>query len=199
MNFRVKATCLAALLGAVLVLAGCSKSPLSPGEGGTLGRLMPPPVAAISEDGSVSYVWAPVAERAGDPAPEGDHSRQLSASCDIQGERGGTVQAGRFTVILPAGAFDGPATVTLSMPDSTVMICELSITPDTANMFKVPAELVADLSSPEVSDAHDFTMYWYEQDKAHWQNLFAKSRVNGSKVTTTLEHFSKYAAGKAGW
>jgi len=80
-----------------------------------------------------------------------------------------------------------------------LMICELSITPQSANGFRVPVELTADLSSPALADAHEFTMYLYDPSWLHWDNLLATSRVDGTKVTTVLEHFSKYAAGKAGW
>lgn len=199
MNFRFRASVLAVLVGAVLVLAGCSKSPLSP-EGGSVGIGTPPPLATFAPDGTVSYVWAPVAQKAGDPLPTDTVTvRVASQSCEMNGELGGAVHAGRFTVKVPPGAFTGPATVTISMPDSSLMICELSITPASANAFRVPVELTADLSSPDLADAHEFTMYWYDSNGRHWDNLFAKSRVNGTSITTALEHFSKYGAGKAGW
>ncbi|HYR51896.1 MAG TPA: hypothetical protein VET83_04710 [Candidatus Dormibacteraeota bacterium] len=200
MKFRLRASALAVLVGTVVVLAGCSKSPLSPGDGGSLGRLMPPPVATFSEDGTVAYVWAPVAQKAGDPLPSDTATvRGVSRSCDMDGEKGGTLQVGRFSLNVPPGALAGPATVTISMPDSSLMICELSITPQSANGFRVPVELTADLSSPALADAHEFTMYLYDPSWLHWDNLLATSRVDGTKVTTVLEHFSKYAAGKAGW
>ena len=198
MNFRFRASALGLLVGTVLVLAGCSKSPLSPGS--PSGTASAPPIVSFDSDGAVSYVGAPVGDQVADPMKAGGVTpRAVSSSSVIDGNRGGSVRAGRFSVRLPAGAFVGPATVTVSMQDSTVMICELSITPQAANKFKNSAELTADLSSPDVVDASAFTMYWYDPAKADWVNLFAKSRVNGSNVTTTLDHFSTYGAGKAGW
>ena len=200
MNLRLRTSVLAVLVGTVLVLAGCSKSPLAPGDQGGLGRLMPPPVASFSEDGSVAYVWAPVAEKAGDPLPPvAVTERDVSRSSDIDGDKGGSVHVGRFTVTVPPGAFSGPATVTISMPDSSLMICELSITPLSANAFQVPVLLTADLSSPGLADASEFTMYCYDVNGCKLVNLFSKSRVDGASLTTALEHFSTYGAGKAGW
>jgi len=203
MNFRFRASALGVLVGTVFALGGCSlsQSPLSPGApAGTAGMPTPPPIASFDPGGAVSYVWAPIGDQAGSPLKAGTLTpRFLISASYIDGSRGGTVRAGRFSVMLPAGAFSGPAVVTVSMSDSTVMICDLTISPATANKFKTPALLTADLSSPGLIDAAAFTTYWYDPAKAAWVNLLAKSRVSGTKVTTTLDHFSTYAAGKAGW
>jgi hypothetical protein len=106
---------------------------------------------------------------------------------------------GRFSVKLPAGAFSGTATVTMSMPDSNLMICDLSISPSSANKFKYPAQLTADFSSSGITDVSTLTTYWYDPTRVTWVSLSMKSRISGSAVTTALEHFSKYGSGKAGW
>ena len=42
-------------------------------------------------------------------------------------------------VMLRPGAFSGLAGIAVSMSDSTVMICDRTITPASANKFKIPA------------------------------------------------------------
>ena len=196
---RAPALAVLALVGACLVLAGCETSPLGPGNTAQSAS-MAPPVVALAPDGTVDYVWAPMdtahAESVGTVSPL---PRSESGSTRIDGSRGGAVHAGRFSLKVPAGAFDGIATVTLSMPDSTVMVCDLSITPASANRFKVPVQLIADLSSTDITDISTLTMYWYDPSRVTWVNCSSKSRSMGTLVTMGLDHFSRYAAGKAGW
>ena len=198
MSRRLRASALGLLAGIGLSLAGCSQSPLTPGDLALNG--VTPPIVAFASDGTVGYVWAPVGADVDGSAPlPPSLPRRVSASNSIDGSRGGTVKVGRFTVRVPAGAFSGSATVTVSMPDSTVMICDLGIAPVAANGFRTPVELTADLSAPGVADASNFTMYWYDPARQVWVNLEMRSNHSGASVKTALDHFSKYGAGKAGW
>ena len=187
-----------------LLLSGCSQSPLSPENpaqnAGTGLNSVTPPIVSFGADGTVDYVSAPV-ETTDSPSVNlaGSLPASLKSTVNMDGSRGGMVRVGRFTVKLPAGAFSGTATVTLSMPDSNVMICDLSITPSSANKFRYPAQLTADFSSSGITDVSTLTTYWYDPARITWVNLSAKSRISGSTVTTALEHFSKYGSGKAGW
>lgn len=203
MSRRLRASALGLLAGMGLALAGCGQSPVGPGDsalnGGASVVSTPPPIVSFASDGTVGYVWAPV----GAPSLASPSPRPVSSSKAIEGCRGGTVTAGRFTVKLPPGAFLGVATVTVSMPDSSVMICDLTITAgpgcNAENRFDVPVDLTADVSAPGLADASEVTMYWYDPDRDLWVDLFVESRHSGSEVTTSLHHFSKYGAGKAGW
>ena len=200
----LKAPALTLLAAIGLGLSGCSQSPLSPGNpaqgGGTSFNSAMPPIVSFGADGTVDYVVAPVGT-ADNPSVNlaSGLPRSVSATVRVDGSRGGVVRAGRFGVKIPPGAFSGLANVTLSMPDSTVMICDLSIAPQTANNFKNPAQLAADFSSSGITDVSTLTTYWYDPTRLTWVNLSAKSRISGSTVTTALDHFSTYAAGKAGW
>jgi hypothetical protein len=199
MKRRWKASvALALVTGIGLALAGCTQSPLAPSNplvnGGTTEA---PPILTFT-DGTADYVTAPVDSAlngvwAGTPT-----TRIVSASAVIDGSRGGRVRAGRFSVTLPPGCFEGLAAVTVSMADSTVMICDLQISPPTANKFSKPAELSADLTGLS-ADATTLTMYWYDPTRRTWVNLAAKSETSDTHVTASLEHFSTYGAGKAGW
>jgi hypothetical protein len=208
MDHRWKASGLAVLAGIGLLLSGCSTSPLAPGgssQTGTSGSRGAPPVVSFAPDGSADYVDAPCDSTGSAPADSTPgvldllHPNRVSASARIDGSVGGFLRAGRFLVRVPPGAFTGAATVTVTMPDSALMLCDLSISPLSANHFKVPVELVADLSATNLADASTCTMYWYDPTRFVWMNLVGKTRTSGSLVLTNLDHFSKYASGKAGW
>src|SRR6266850_2367488 len=175
-NGTRRASALAILVGVGLVLAGCNRSPLGPDD------------------------WAPIDTMSTLPAEslEAASPTAVRVSASMDGDRGGMLRAGRFSVKVPPGALTGIATVTLTMPDSTMMVCDLSIAPSSANTFKVPVQLTADLSSTDV-DASTLTMYWYDPNHLTWVNCSAKSRTLGTLVTMSLDHFSRYGAGKAGW
>lgn len=190
--------------GVGLALAGCSTSPLAPPDpalmGGTTGTFTSPPILTVSSDGTVGYIAAPTGT-----SPEGvlaagslTGPNYVSSSATINGNRGGTVQAGRFSVTIPPGAYAGTATITVTMADSTVMICDLGISPSSANKFKYPAQLTASLAGLSV-DPTTFTMYWYDPSKKVWVNLLSQSATSSTGLTAYLDHFSKYSAGKAGW
>jgi hypothetical protein len=190
-------------MGTVLLLSGCGQSPVGPTDpsqgSGAGGTRQAPPLVTVEPDGTVTYVDAPcdTANQTGVIDPLLPAS--LRASAWISGSVGGVVRAGRFAVRIPAGAFPGVAQVTVTMPDSSMMLCDLSISPASVNQFKVPVQLVADLSATDMTDASTCTMYWYDPNRVLWKNLVAKTRTSGTLVVTDLDHFSKYAAGKAGW
>jgi len=204
MERRFRASGLAALVGVALALAGCGQSPLAPDtRSGSPGVLAPvtPPLVSIAEDGTLSYVTAPVSAGADSASPPlaSPPPRSLAATARVDGNLGGTIRAGRFSVMIPPGAFVGPATVTVSMPDSTVMICDLAISPAAANKFLKPVQLMANLYSPDMTDASGCTNYWFDPTRNTWVSLATKSRCSGATITTNLSHFSKYGSGKAGW
>jgi len=141
-----------------------------------------------------------------DPAPSFVQvpiiSTQLSASKTLVGAVGGTVQVGRFTLIVPPGAIQGTATITVQIPDPSVMRCDLSIAPASANGFKVPVLLVGNLLGAKDLDPLNVGTLWYDPARGCWVSvpgaLFDPSL---SLLRTPLWHFSKYGIqdGKAGW
>ena len=214
-----------ALAAATLLLAfvfGCGTSPVGPdpaSSGGPGGDPAPAPtgpeVLVINPDGSVSYTRPP--DESGSSAapalrtevlPAAD--RKLSQSVMMDGAVGGKMRCGRFVLLVPAGAFVGTGTVTMSMPDSTVMIVDLSIEPADLNGFQKPIDLA--ITTTDVSVSPDsLQIYYYNPDSKEWQSLSCDTalqddpRLVEDVVTVTrglltpLTHFSKYSAGKAGW
>jgi len=85
--------------------------------------------------------------------------------------------------------------VTMTMDDTTLAVVDLSIAPRRLNGFAVPVELSYDprglaLTSP-------VTIFWL--DSKTWVDLGAAPQQGTGLPTADLQHFSKYAAGKAGW
>jgi len=192
-RFAVASAALAAVLSFLL---GCGTSPTAPanlGGGGTViqGGNQSPPILKVNSDGTVSYVSVPRANLSGSTGAQ-------AASAKIDGNKGGKVTCGRFSVIVPSGAFIGPATITISVADPSVLVCDLSITPQAANRFKVPVQLVTDLKDLTVSVPSQ-TTYWYDPVHDQWVNLTASTDSSSKTVTAYLNHFSIYGTGKAGW
>jgi hypothetical protein len=197
LGWRVMAT--AALLAmAAWILAGCGNTPLGPVQAPTAsvstgGALTSPPIVNVSPDGDVTFTQVD---------PNGAHrsgtTSSASTSAKIDGNKGGTLTCGRFSLVIPPGAFIGPATVTMSVSDPSVLMCDLSISPSAANKFAVPVLLTVNLSDLTI-DPTTLTFYWYDTTHATWVALPSTANVTGGTLTTSLSHFSKYATGKAGW
>lgn len=216
-----------ALAAATLLLAfvfGCGTSPVEPdpvtsgdpGGGDPAPAPTGPEILVINPDGSVSYTRPP--DESGSSAagalrgavlPAADRSLKQSAVMD--GAVGGKLRCGRFVLLVPDSAFAGTGTVTMSMPDSTIMIVDLSIEPADLNGFQKPIDLA--ITTTDVSVTPDsLQIYYYNPDSKEWTSLACDTAlendprlVEEQQVTVTrglltpLEHFSKYSAGKAGW
>jgi hypothetical protein len=123
---------------------------------------------------------------------------------DVVGSLGGSLSNGRWTVNVPAGAFDGTATVRLGVQSLLSPTCQLEISPADKNHFTVPVQLTA--SCPGVSSdvLRNYVILWYNPDTAAWTPV-AGSTVDlvNHTVSAPLQHFSNYAVGpadgKAGW
>jgi len=222
LSVRIRALAAATLLLAFVL--GCGTSPVEPdpstsgGSGGGDPAPAPtgPEVLVINPDGSVSYTRPPAdstgASAAGtvnvEPVPA---DRKLSESTVMDGAVGGKMRCGRFVLLVPGGAFAGTGTVTMSMPDSTVMIVDLSIEPADLNGFQKPIDLAITTTDVMVSP-ESLQLYYYNPDLKEWTSLSCDTAVEDDprlveeqSVTVTrglltpLNHFSKYSAGKAGW
>jgi hypothetical protein len=156
-------------------------------------------LVSISADGTMDYVAAPVDTLSDTLRVDVPRVKTIVQTATIDGDRGGAMRAGRFSLVVPPGAFKGVAVISMTMPDSTVMVCDLGIAPLSLNKFSVPVQLTADLSSANMTDASGCTNYWFDPTNVRWVSLVAKSRCSGSLVTSSLDHFSTYGSGKAGW
>lgn len=128
----------------------------------------------------------------------------LEGSGSVNGAVGGEVTVGRFRVIVPPGAFQGMATITVKVPDQALISCELEITPPEANGFSVPVSLVADCQGVSNVDLADCGTLWFDPSANVWRTVAGTEiDLDQSTVTASLQHFSCYGIadllGRAGW
>jgi len=191
----------------VMGLSGCTDSLLAPPPGDGPGGTAPtgPELLLVEPDGSTQWTRSPVAE---DPSPLPLTPRSIQVCADVDGSVGARLQCGRFVLAVPPGAFDGTAKICMSMSDSTVMVVDLDIDPLTLNDFKEPVMLCLITEDADV-DEKDVTIYWYDPALDGWtamvcdRDLSNYPQVTGGSYTkgvlTSLDHFSRYSGGKAGW
>jgi hypothetical protein len=202
-----------------LAAVGCGTSPTSPLAPGN-GTVAPPPsgpeLLKLNADGTVSFVTMPRALQSGtllDPFNDQvfDPTRALTASARIDGLLGGRIVCGRYVATVPPGAFIGVGVITMSLPDSTLMVCDLQISPAELNAFLVPVDLALHTTGTD-ADTDSLDVYWWNPENETWTSmgcqkslldrvlqpeLLSSDPVEG--VQLELNHFSRYAAGKAGW
>ena len=164
----------ALVVASLLALAGCSMHPTAP-------------------DAPVGQSFTPSAV----PGVAASSTVSLVASKAIDGRVGGVVSVGHWKVVVPDGAYSGTGTITITVPDTSVDKCDLSIAPSSLNRFSEPVELRYLCASMREADNRD--MRWWDPVNQSW--VVIKSWPESSDVSrcAPLKHFSTYASGKAGW
>lgn len=197
------------LLALALSIAGCGDSVLGPvvprgdAGGNESEPLTGPEILMITEDQSTRYAKLDLGSLdETDPTA----SKALQVSAMIDGDVGGRLRCGRFLLAVPPGAFDGKGTVSMSMPDSTVMVVDLEIAPAELNDFKEPMKLCLLTDGTGLAE-EDLQIYWWDPAGLDWKalgcdrDLSDDITVTGTAegLLTDLSHFSRYSGGKAGW
>jgi len=186
MHRILRSTLLTALtLAGAVWLAGCSSAPMGPGS---------------------NEVKNPVFLTAAPPAAgtfsAGAATSGLSGSAAIDGALGGSLQVGRFSLTVPAGAYQGMATVTINVPDATIVRCQLGITPMSANQFTIPVVMRSDCTGTDALSAASLCEIWYDAAADVWRQVPGSTPdIVNFDVIAPLTHFSEYGVieGKAGW
>jgi hypothetical protein len=207
------------LVLSLAALQGCGNSPVSPvavsGGGGGDPNPSPtgPEVLVVNPDGTTSWTQLPPGGGypAGSASGSGSTDRKLQVAARVDGAAGAKLQCGRFFLMVPPGAVDGEGTVTMTMEDSTVMVCDVEIFPAELNGFKEPVSLSLCTNDTDASP-DTLSIYWYDKDRNDWVDMGcdkdlsdnvemteAPYPVSMRGVMTTLSHFSRYSGGKAGW
>lgn len=145
--------------------------------------------------GAVAPSLAESGDAAGSSIPV---PRVLSHVWTVAGDLGGTLHYGRWTILVPAGAFSGSGTVTLTVSERNVYLCDLNIQPANLNGFRHPVQLVFSTQGLPV-DPSTMTIYWYDSVAKQWVDVHGTGDSRRLVVTVNLQHFSTYRAGKAGW
>ena len=199
-----------ALAAALLLGAGCIMGPAQPSSGDKAGWALSPPVQdplVLTADGGTADFETVPTDSAIDLAVDAMIAVEgtgtlpdagLSVSAEIDGAKGGSLHAGRFILTVPRGAFDGTATVTCRLPDSTMMLCDLQISAETPDQFKVPVVLSLDTRDLGVDDS-TLSIFWYDPSVTGWRAMPTTVDSKESVVSVALTHFSRYCGGKAGW
>jgi len=116
----------------------------------------------------------------------------------VSGTLGAVLRDNNWTVQIPAGAFSGTATVTMTT-GSDPTICQFEISPSTKNAFLKPATLIARVPTDvDLSDAH---IEWFNPRTEAWEAV-PGSTVNPllHTVSAPVWHFSTYRVdGRSGW
>ncbi|HSQ60851.1 MAG TPA: hypothetical protein VLT84_10535 [Acidobacteriota bacterium] len=210
-------TSAAAVLALLVALAGCGTSPTAPPSGDQAVVAQGPEVLKVHADGSTSFVPMSAVRYAPTPLPGGselifDPTRRLTVTAEIDGAVGGRLICGPYVLTFPAGVFAGVGTVTMTMPDSTIMLCDLDVLPAELNDFLKPVDLALHTSGTD-ADLDSLQMYWWDEEKASWVDMGCQKETDLERVLDAelltldaatgvrlqLSHFSRYATGKAGW
>ena len=124
---------------------------------------------------------------------------------DIVGSVGGSLTNGRWRVDVPAGAFDGTATVKVGVLTDLSPTCQLEISPADKNHFQRPVLLTVDCASVPTTALRTYAIFWLNPATNTWTPVAGSTvDLNRKIVTAPLQHFSAYAVGpivggKAGW
>jgi hypothetical protein len=194
----------------LLVLTGCNGAftlPLAPGRYEAPSEPAPtgPEILVVEPSSTTTYLAARDSTVAIDTVAD----RSLTVTGTIDGAYGGRLRCGRFVLLVPQNAWSGKGDVTMSMPDSTVMLVDLGIYPTNLNAFAVPVELCLVTEGISVS-VDNLAMYWWDPAASAWKAqtcdknltdnpelIYGESYTNGMVIH--LNHFSRYSGGKAGW
>jgi hypothetical protein len=172
-----------ALLGGV-ALAGCQGSPA------TRMADVPDPSNALGAGG---VIWVNPA-RGGGAAPQGLTDKGYR-SFYLDASRGGTFTYGRYTVTIPPRAVSANAWVSISVPGSVIVECDLAISPAWLNHFSQPVTLTIDCSGTNVTPENidGLSIYWGNGN--NWTKVGDEVDPKSLKVSADLQHFSEYRAG----
>ena len=168
--------------------AGCSSDPVSPDPV----TAPSPQFLKVQNTGGVQPI--PIGQ---EPDPS------LYGEADIDGDVGGTLTVGRFTLVIPPGAYEGSAKICIEVPDTSVLISDLHVLPEAKNDFKVPVTLKVKCDDLVRNDQwDDLYILWHDTENGAWKPPAATTyNLSKGAVETRLDHFSEYGvvSGRSGW
>jgi hypothetical protein len=180
----------------LLVVCGCgaaTTAPVLPGDGG----------------GSPSYttaVQSPPSQGSQDPLGGilGALPRLVTRVANLAGDLGASLENGRWSVDVPAGAIEGDARITIVVAYAKSGECSMEVVPADKNKFDVPA--IVTVTCPSLTDDQLSQSVIMEFDPAtrRWFDV-PGSMVDMShrNVSAPVDHVARDtvgpAGGKAGW
>jgi len=196
----------AGVVAALLVLVGCSALPTAPRlqrgatpPTGTSVTVVPDPGTPVSDSLDDSgWTGLPILE----PIGTVTDSVGIGQIVPVIGRTGGVIRMWGMTLVVPADAIGGDATVTVRMLNSDEHECSFEINPPSLNHFSKPVTLQFDI--PEATDLRGMSIYWWDPANVTWVPIPSAIDQDKKTISSDLEHFSKYKVaselmGKAGW
>lgn len=116
----------------------------------------------------------------------------------VDGSVGATLRCGKWTLEMPAGAFTGSATISMTSVDGVEPTIDLQISDESKNAFRTPVWLSYKYNNG--NDAADKAIFWWDPFNRRWvpvPSLIVD--LMGGELKVPLWHFSTYKSGKAGW
>ena len=120
-----------------------------------------------------------------------------SQSSELTSSLGGMLRNGRWKLVVPSGAFQGSALVSISTPHAKAWECGLRIFPQEKNQFEVPVLLVADCHTVTPRQLAHWAIFSFDANTQTWVRV-PDSVVDLRKKTVTAPLFSFSTAYKVG-
>lgn len=117
----------------------------------------------------------------------------------VTAKEGGSVQAGRHQLVIPAGALPADTLITLRDVTSSSGHVACEAYPEGLHFLK-PVLLTTHIG--DVVDPTGYQIYWVSNPglaAEDWVRMKSSLNSEGDGLCTWLQHFSTYAPGKAGW
>jgi len=179
------------LVMGMVVLAGCGHAPTAPviENSGAATLREAPSHGAISQERQDPSVALdnPVLSR-----PQTAGPQAIATSVQIHGKDGGDVTLAGVTVHVPANAFKGNATLTLTIPDAARPECELAVSPPSKDKFSVPAMI--SFNAAAIADVRAMVVYEFDAGEGMWMPLPCSVNAQGKVLAAQIFHGSKYKA-----
>jgi hypothetical protein len=178
----------------LLVVCGCgaaTTAPVLPGDGGgspsdTTAAQSPP--SQGSQPGGILGVL---------PWP-------VTRVANLAGDLGASLDNGRWSVDVPAGAIAGNARITIVVSYAKSGECSMEVVPADKNKFEVPA--IVTVSCPSLTDdqlAQSVIMEFDPVTRGWFDVPDSKVDMSHRSVSAPVDHVARYtvgpAGGKAGW
>lgn len=154
-----------------------------------------------SESGSGSDFWASLQEQwdiSWDiQTPSGnDPTTKWFQTVRIDAKTGGTNWFGRVSVEIPKGALKKDTDITVCIITEGLEFLDFELLPH-GLQFNKPVTVRVNTHGLGLSADDDVTQYWW--DEAALEFVDIGGQWNYPTMTSTLDHFSKYRTGRAGW
>jgi len=180
----------------LLVVCGCgaaTTAPVVPGDGGT-----PPPDTTASQ--------SPPTRGSQDPLGGivGALPRLVTRVANLAGDVGASLDNGRWSLDVPAGAIQGDARLTIVVAYSKSGECSMSVDPAEKNKFDVPAIVTVNCASLTDDQLAQSGILEFDPATRRWFDVpDSKVDMSHRTVSAPVDHVARYTVGpvggKAGW